>query len=166
MPADTCYILLACKPAVGLLLATLVTDVFGCRYAPCTALYSQTALQPAFAADPKHDMVGVSHTDKGGVCDTCMTCRCKQGSIAVALRKLRRELCPSEEVSAPLILLWTTANLGQSNKQWENRESTVDCLYLLCLALFTFILSKISATSVMSWSGPAPGCPARAVWRL
>ncbi len=61
-PAETCYILLACKPAVRLLLATLITDVFGFHYAPCTATYSQTALQPEFAADCKHTMVVVRHS--------------------------------------------------------------------------------------------------------
>ncbi len=41
VPDETCYILLACKPAVRLLLATLVTDVFGFHYAPCNAIQIQ-----------------------------------------------------------------------------------------------------------------------------
>ena len=42
VPAETCYMLLAYKPAVRLLLATLVTDVFGFHYGPCNAIQIQT----------------------------------------------------------------------------------------------------------------------------
>jgi len=113
----------ACKPAVRLLLATLVTDVFGFRYAPCRAIQSQIALQPALAANRKHDMVVVRHIDKGISGHICITCRCKQEAFSVRDNDARAYDQVHRSLQA---LVWAPENVGQSNKQWKTTGSTVD----------------------------------------
>jgi hypothetical protein len=107
---------------------------------------------------------------KGIPGQTCIACRCSREAAAIGwgrqhvtqCRGLGSHLYWAQMSLQPLV--WAPENVQYSKKQCENIGGTVDGLHLLCLALFTFILSKISATSVMSWS--APGCPARAVLRL